>query len=170
MPRRNVNVKGEVIRVLMQERKLTWSKLLKHTGVSSGALSPHLKDLINWDHVEREIDDTTRPVTTYYKLTPEAWRRQRLWVKEWDEEMLKTQNFLNFITPLSIEEKRKLRTLLEKFIKLEEFEQKQRERTAIIEDTKDGCVLRNRKTGQIVAVLHYGFPENQKKKRKYAHG
>jgi DNA-binding MarR family transcriptional regulator len=167
MPRRNISVQKEVERALFPARRLKWSQLLDKTGVSAGALSPHLKWLMDKGRVETEVDTTTRPATTYYKLTKGSRLQQKLWPEAWNEEMEKTHEFLDIIVNLDLEEKRLLQKLVDKYIRLEEWTQKEREKThTIIEESDGRLVLRNRKDKRIIAVLTPGFPENQKKDEK----
>jgi len=74
---------------------------------------------------------------------------------------------LDVILKLDLEEKRLLQRLVDKFIRLEEWEQKEREKTHVIIEKSDGkLVLFNRKDQRIIAVITPGFPENQKKDEK----
>ncbi|MCK4481679.1 transcriptional regulator [Candidatus Bathyarchaeota archaeon] len=156
MPRRKVHVKKEIIDALKRERALTWSQLIKHTRVSPGGLSPHLKELIEWNMLKTEVDIKTRPATTYYKLTKKGRRRLKLWVHQWDQEMQKMQEFLDLILKLTLDEKQKLHDLMEKYIRLERLEQLDQDRKYDIIDEKDKIVLRERKTGKTLDFILFG--------------
>jgi len=67
MPRKKIDVREKIIEALKSETELTWSGLLKKTGVSKGALSIHLNRLIKSGIIVQEILET-RPPKTIYKL------------------------------------------------------------------------------------------------------
>lgn len=68
MPRRTVNVKTEILSALHKKKRATWPELLKETGVSKGALSKYLTEMIRWGIVETDFDETVRPPLTIYHL------------------------------------------------------------------------------------------------------
>lgn len=68
MPKRIVNVKTEIMLALSRKKRATWSELLKETGVSKGALSRYLTEMIKWGIVETDFDQTVRPPLTIYHL------------------------------------------------------------------------------------------------------
>jgi len=65
MPRRRVDVRRR-IRAALGDGPLLWSQLLGKTGVSKGALSKHLKWLINMGIVKTRTEDSRPPTTAYY--------------------------------------------------------------------------------------------------------
>jgi hypothetical protein len=68
MPRRIVNVKTEIMLAFHRKKRATWPELLKETGVSKGALSKYLTEMIKWGIVETDFDQTVRPALTIYHL------------------------------------------------------------------------------------------------------
>lgn len=75
MPKRKVNVNERILEVLGENNRVRWSELLRKAGVSKGALSTHLNQLIKNKLITREVDGSTRPPTVYY-------RRRRIYYTE----------------------------------------------------------------------------------------
>lgn len=73
MPRRSVNVKEKICESLASGPK-TWNSL-KATGLSKGALSKHLRQLILENIVQAEVDQFSRPLSRIYKLNPSPPKR-----------------------------------------------------------------------------------------------
>ena len=72
--RRKVNVKMQIITALIRHKQLEWSGLLRETQVSKGGLSPNLNYLLERDLITTQVDTSTRPATTWYKLTERFWK------------------------------------------------------------------------------------------------
>lgn len=71
VPRAVRNVKTAIIKTLANEEKLTWLQILERTGLSKGALSKHLNELID-DGTIKTSTVSSRPPTTVYSLTERA--------------------------------------------------------------------------------------------------
>ena len=71
MPRRiDVDAKRDVLDSLSLHKELTWKKLLATSGISKGALSYTLRELIERGDVSTRADESRRPPRTIYFLTP----------------------------------------------------------------------------------------------------
>lgn len=76
MPRR-VNVKARLIEAL-RKKPMRWSELLEQAGVSKGALSTHLNELIDGEVVLTRVNSGTRPPTTTYKINESRLREKKV--------------------------------------------------------------------------------------------
>lgn len=60
--------KNQIRRALLGCKEATWTQLLDETKLSKGALSKHLKELIEYGQVKTNTDDSKRPPSTKYSL------------------------------------------------------------------------------------------------------
>jgi DNA-binding transcriptional ArsR family regulator len=67
VPRRKVDVRKQIIKTLIENKKLTWTELLEKTKISKASLSKYLSQLEE-EIMERVVDSSTKPPTVYYRL------------------------------------------------------------------------------------------------------